>query len=491
MREIFEKIIKNEDTRKNLIELKSILKDEKNRKSFLFNFADKKDVFIELLNSEDAKIRKNTAVIMGELRDKAFLKPLMNAYRAEKTLFVRSEYLNALGQFNYSEYVDELRERLEELRRTEVTDSDRKHVDEEIRSLNSLVSMYEGSKKHIFTGINKKPAMILLTNRNYSDITADKISGAKTFNAGVMVDEGSITIKEVLDIRTYSELLFIINKMKTVDTDIKSAAEKIVKSDIFKFLKELYDTSDTFNFRIELKDKMDLQKKSKFTKKLASEIERMSNYRLVNNPSDYEIEIRLIRNKEDRYNCLVKLYSIDDKRFEYRQNVVAESIKPEIAALIMEIAKDYLKDNARVLDPFCGVGTMLIERYMYKKTDTLYGVDKSAEAVEMARLNTEYAHKIVHYINRNCADFRHEYKFDEIITNMPMELNNNVDKNVEEAYKILAGKAHEWFNDEGIIVLYSHNPEYVNRYFTKEYKIVLKAEINKKQDAYVFVIKNA
>ena len=35
MREIFEKIIKNEDTRKNLIELKSILKDEKNRKSFL------------------------------------------------------------------------------------------------------------------------------------------------------------------------------------------------------------------------------------------------------------------------------------------------------------------------------------------------------------------------------------------------------------------------------------------------------------------------
>ena len=279
--------------------------------------------------------------------------------------------------------------------------------------------------------------------------------------------------------------------MKTVDTDIKSAAEKIVKSDIFKFLKELYDTSDTFNFRIEFKDKMDLQKKSKFTKKLASEIERMSNYRLVNNPSDYEIEIRLIRNKEDRYNCLVKLYSIDDKRFEYRQNVVAESIKPEIAALIMEIAKDYLKDNARVLDPFCGVGTMLIERYMYKKTDTLYGVDKSAEAVEMARLNTDYAHKIVHYINRNCADFRHEYKFDEIITNMPMELNNNVDKNVEEAYKILAGKAHEWLNDEDIIVLYSHNPEYVNRYFTKEYKIVLKAEINKKQDAYVFVIKNA
>ena len=74
---------------------------------------------------------------------------------------------------------------------------------------------------------------------------------------------------------------------------------------------------------------------------------------------------------------------------------------------------------------------------------------------------------------------------------MPMELNNNVDKNVEEAYKTLAGKAHEWLNDEGIIVLYSHNPEYVNRYFTKEYKIVLKAEINKKQDAYVFVIKNS
>ena len=35
MREIFEKIIKNEDTRKNLLELKSILKDEKKKIIFI------------------------------------------------------------------------------------------------------------------------------------------------------------------------------------------------------------------------------------------------------------------------------------------------------------------------------------------------------------------------------------------------------------------------------------------------------------------------
>lgn len=35
---------------------------------------------------------------------------------------------------------------------------------------------------------------------------------------------------------------------------------------------------------------------------------------------------------------------------------------PSLAALIMELAAPYLKENAQIIDPFCGVGTMLIER---------------------------------------------------------------------------------------------------------------------------------
>lgn len=490
MKKIFENIQKNQDTRKNLIELKSKLKDENNRKSFIYNFADKKDVFIELLNSDDPKIRKNTAIIMGQLRDKSFLEPLMKAYRKETTLFVKADYLSAIGEFNYSEYVDELKERLDFLRKSEIQETDKKHIDEEIRIINMLVSMYEGSKKHEFVGINEKPTMILLTNKNYNDVIAQKIEDAQTFGAGVIIKKGTISIKDILEIRSYNELLFIVDGMKTLETDIKEAASQIVNSKLWDLLSSLYkNCNEPFNFRIELKEKIELDKKAKYTKKLASEIERMTNYRLVNNTSDYEIEIRLIKTKSGKYNCLLKLYSINDNRFEYRQNVVAESIKPSDAALLMELAKDYLKEDAKVIDPFCGVGTMLIERYYYKKTNTLYGIDKNPQAIEFARMNTEYAKKIVHYINKNSFDFEHEYKFDEIVTNMPMEIVGGKEKNIKEIYKEFAKKALDMLCDDGIIVMYSHNPEYVTQYFDKCYKIVLNKEINKKQKAYLYVIK--
>mgnify|MGYP002245200123 CR=1 FL=1 len=58
----------------------------------------------------------------------------------------------------------------------------------------------------------------------------------------------------------------------------------------------------------------------------------------------------------------LKLYTIPMQRFSYRKNVVAASIHPSLAAMLVSLAKPYLKENAQILDPFCGVGTMLIER---------------------------------------------------------------------------------------------------------------------------------
>ncbi len=51
---------------------------------------------------------------------------------------------------------------------------------------------------------------------------------------------------------------------------------------------------------------------------------------------------------------------------------------------ITQLAKDYLKEEAQVLDPFCGVGTMLIERNQVKKAKVMYGVDLYGEAIDGA-----------------------------------------------------------------------------------------------------------
>ena len=177
---------------------------------------------------------------------------------------------------------------------------------------------------------------------------------------------------------------------------------------------------------------MELDKRSAFAKALSSEIERKSKRELINTTSNYEFEIRLIENNVGTFNILVKLYTIKDRRFTYRMNVLPTSIKPVNAALTVELAKKYMKEEAQVLDPFCGVGTMLIERHKAVKANTTYGIDIYGQAIDMARENTERARQIIHYINRDFADFTHEYYFDEIITNMPFAIGRKTESEIRE-----------------------------------------------------------
>ena len=55
-----------------------------------------------------------------------------------------------------------------------------------------------------------------------------------------------------------------------------------------------------------------------------------------------------------------------------------------LAAIMLNEVSKYLKENSSILDPFCGTGTMLIER-SYLSSCKLYGVDINKEAIEPYR----------------------------------------------------------------------------------------------------------
>lgn len=154
---------------------------------------------------------------------------------------------------------------------------------------------------------------------------------------------------------------------------------------------------------------MSLSERSKFAKKVASKLEELTAHKLRNSTSHYEFEIRMIEGKSGDYYLLVKLNTIVDRRFSYREEFIPTSIKPVNAALLVELAKDYMIPDAQILDPFCGVGTMLIERQKVVKGNTSYGIDHSLEAIEKAIYNTNLADQIVHYINKDCFTFTHDY----------------------------------------------------------------------------------
>jgi len=490
IRDIFNNIKEDKEVRQNLIQLKAELKEDHQKASLLYYLGGDYSIFDKLLAHEDAKVRKNTALIMGELGVLSFLNKLYHAYEAESQLFVKSTYLTALKGLDYSDLIPNLKERLDVLNNMEVEESNKKHIQEEMRCLSELIIAKEGIRKHTFTGYHVPSKVVLLTNRNFKNITLEqlKTGEAKEFNAGIILKTKNL--EEVVPIRTYSELLFMLEDLKTCKMDVYEVAKSIAGSSLLDFLNQRHKEKEPYYFRIELKSEMPLDKKSTFTKKLGTEITRSTNQKLINSTSNYEIEIRLIENKEGNLNVLIKLYTIKDERFQYRKNTIATSIQPVNAAFLAALGKEYMKEGAQVLDPFCGVGTMLIERNYLVPAGTMYGLDIYGEAILKAKENAENAHTIIHFINRDFFDFKHEYLFDEIFTNMPRAIGKKEEDEIFHIYRRFFEKASNHLRPEGVIILYTHNRDYVRKLAPKSlYLLEAEYEISKKEGAYLMILR--
>ena len=95
--ELLSKLRAGEEVRANLISLRAELKkNEKERSIVRKALREQGNVLISLLSHEDAKARKNAALILGELPCEEAEEALYEAYAKETQLFVRSSYLEAL-----------------------------------------------------------------------------------------------------------------------------------------------------------------------------------------------------------------------------------------------------------------------------------------------------------------------------------------------------------------------------------------------------------
>lgn len=486
-------IKENRDVRQNLSKLRQEIKTDGKAAALLYAMAGDEGRLPALLEAEDAKTRKNAALLMGELGQKEYLQPIYEAYVREKQRFVRSSYLTAMKNFDYRAYLEKLKKHLEGMRREEVTLEQEKHHMEELRELSSLVVAMEGVSAHTFYGWDETYDIILLTNRNFAEVTRKELmelepqAKSKIVGAGVMARVPGL--RWLQNIRTYQEILFSIKGMKACAMEPEEAARALLHSDLMGFLDRGHKGKPPFYFRVEFKSKRPLDERSAFVKKLSGQIEKQSDRMLINTTSNYEIELRFIENKEGSCNLLVKLYTLRDERFLYRREVMPTSIKPVNAALTVALAKDYMKEQAQVLDPFCGVGTMLIERHKAVQANTTYGIDSQEEAIEKAKINTEAAHQIIHYINRDFFRFSHEYLFDEVITNMPFAIGRTTEEDIYDIYKRFFRSVSKYLKEDAIIILYTHNCEYVHSMAPGcGFKIEKKYEISKREGTYVVVL---
>lgn len=485
-----EKIRNNENIRQNLIELKQKIREDNQKKALAYELAGDFSDFTGLLKHEDPKVRKNAVLILGEMECDDLADQIWSSYVEEKTLFIKADYLKSLLKCECSHLLPGFKARMKKLSEKKVLQEEEKHVRGEMIALQSLIMKYERPKAHRFTGYGQEQEVILITNRNHRNVTANQIcdTDVKMLSGGIRFVTKHLT--DVLKIRTYSELLFPVPRLKLLEGSPDRMAKELVHGRLLNFLEENHDGTFPFYFRLEIKSSMAAERRIDLTKKMSLAIEKESGRRLINTTSGYELEIRLVANKEGRFIPFLKLSTLPDKRFSYRKEVLPTSIHPVNAALLMKLAEGYMKKDAKVLDPFCGTGTMLIERARLHPCDTLYGIDILEEAISKARYNTEKANIPIHYINRNYFDFRHSYRFDEIITNLPGMGKNKDVRSVEVLYDRFLQKSNEVLEKNGMILVYTTMPKVWKEVCEKhpEYTIEKEAVINEREDSRLFVL---
>ena len=149
-----------------------------------------------------------------------------------------------------------------------------------------------------------------------------------------------------------------------------------------------------------------------------------------------------------------------------------------------------MKEDAQVLDPFCGVGTMLIERHKAVRANSSYGIDIQEEAILKARENAEAARQVIHFINRDFFQFTHDYLFDEVITNMPFKIGRLTDDGVYDIYKRFFQIIPDFLKKGSILILYTHNKEHVDQLtFRTGFRIIKSHEVSKKEGTDVIILR--
>ena len=496
IREYYEAICNGVDVRANLIALRNALKDEKEIRAFAYLLGGDFSVLGSLLVHEDPKVRKNAAILLGKMESEDLLPLLFETYQKEETRFIRSDYLKAMEHMDYTPYLDELQERLQELRSVQAAPEEQKHVSEEIRMLQTMMLKYQKPEAHRFTAMDQAEDVILVTNKEQSAVTAHKFPAGccRRLKGGVRVN--GVPMREILPIRTYTELLFPIDAETLPQSDPEMTGRRLggdseQANSLTKRMQRMHSGTGPYRFRIELKSRMEASKKGVYIRKLSDALERASKGMWINSATDYEAEVRLLERKDGGFTPFLKLYTIKDKRFSYRKEFVSSSIAPVNAALTAELATKYLKENGQILDPFCGVGTMLIERNKAVKAKEMYGLDIFGEAIEKARINAQQAGCRIQFINRDFFTFEHAYLFDEIISDLPQVTQAKPKQEIHELYLEFFRKAPQHLKENAVLILYVTEPQFVAEAVRRhpEYRVEEMFLLNEKNRTTVYVLR--
>lgn len=406
-----------------------------------------------LLSISDDKARKLAYVLIGICAPGECADKLYTALKNEKTRFVRPSIILALGNTDdpkkyLGDYV--------------IEPGEPKHVKEEAAAL----------KKALSKSVEKAPMPKLNLPKTASVTFVKKeaiLSELEEKNIGYRARGerlADVSTDSLKNLRCYDEALYFVGKTG----DFKSIAAKLNAMGC-----------KGLNYRIEA-GKYPPDQRQKIIKKISA---GLGSFGYMDNPSAYSFELRAHRNGS--------IYAVftDGDRFSYRIKAISASINPVTAASVMQLCKPYFKDNADVLDPFCGSATMLIERSMAKPVKKLIGVDKSPIAIKASVANRKASGIDMSLIKSDILHFG-GFKFDEIITNMPFGNRVSGHKQNQTLYRAFVDRLDNLLKPDGTAFLYTQEKKLLRDNIKKSNKFkIYKEELFDSGGLYptLFIIK--
>lgn len=521
------------------------LKDE----DVFYSYATVEPIILACLTHKDAKTRKNAALVLQTIAEEYGLdifgddqvddaaasdeaptasdlpsaevaSYLYAAYKAEETMFVRSAYLEALKCFDCEPYRAELMERLTFLKEESWAEGDLKHVREERHAIESLFEAPASEMKSEFKGLDREMGILLVIDEAVREAAQTELgAGAKVVPGGVRLTTSSW--KKVQSCRLYKEALFPVPLRKGSQITVSNMGSLVADSKLIPMVDELLkaagDSTQTGSagenavsvgnaaenagsvgsagenagarehpFRMEIRSSSDEDRSGTVLKRAAAELEEASKGRLRNSKTAYEFTLVLMAKRDGSLSPYIKLPDSTDHRFDYRKNSEATSMSAVMAAEAVQMIRPYLKDGAQVIDPFAGVGTLLIERAKSVPHGDLYATDIYGHAVIGGRENAELAGVNISYINRDFFDFKHDYPFDEVITEFP-DLFNKEAEEKEEFFRNFFRSAMEVTADKAMLFLISAEDKVMHKHIrlNPELRIVSEIEFTGHEKIYI------
>ena len=405
------------------------------------------------VSAESPKLRRNACRLIGMLSDSendASL--LIDRLDKEGTRFVRPSLLLALGAIGG----EAAEKALSDYSPAEPKDaSEEKHYREETDALKQARAACVKHVKHPFTGLGERTDIELRAPQNLSYRLAAELRDLGLEPRNVTPSSLRVFTDDLTGLfacRCFTEALFPV-PAKGVAAEPAAIAARF-REFVPDFMARTHGGEPPCRYRIETEGEPPTERTA-FKKALRDALDCAE---LLNAPSDYEIELRC--SFDGGLRLYLKLFTLEDPRFAYRRESIPASMNPATAAAVLRFAEDFLTVNARVIDPCCGSGTLLIERGLLSPCDSLTGVDISHRAIDAARTNAEAAAeqlgvKQARFVVNDILRFEAKRPYDELISNLPFGNRVGNHESCERLYRGLVERLPKLVKKGGVAVLYT------------------------------------